>query len=244
VEPDDRSAFLLAEAKRRDPDRYLCILFAPAERRDDLLALVLFNDELARIPGAVTQPMTGMIRLQWWRDALDELLTGQPPRRHPTVEALAPLLAAGRAAPNTLHALIDAREPALEPPIPDVRWLEGYAMATGGELARAWYTALGGNSAPAASAAATIGTAHALVGLERALRLEEAERHDAAGMDRLQALSTDLRRRADELNAEGRKQAGRPPKEVMAAFLPASLVAGRRPLTPLTMAARVWLRRP
>ena len=77
--PDDRSAYLLAEAKRRDPDRFLCALFAPAERRDDLLALLLFNDELARIPDAVTQPVTGLIRLQWWRDALDELLTGRPP---------------------------------------------------------------------------------------------------------------------------------------------------------------------
>ena len=30
----------------------------------------------------------------------------------------------------------------------------------------------------------------------------------------------------------------------MAAFLPAALVTGRGPLTPLVMAARVWLRRP
>ena len=73
---DEGSSYLLAETKRRDPDRYLCALFAPADRRDSVLALVLFNDELARIPIVVTQPMTGLIRLQWWRDALDELAAG------------------------------------------------------------------------------------------------------------------------------------------------------------------------
>ena len=29
--PADSPALLLAEARRRDPDRYLCALFAPAE---------------------------------------------------------------------------------------------------------------------------------------------------------------------------------------------------------------------
>ena len=108
------SSYLLAETKRRDPDRYLCALFAPADRRDSVLALVLFNGELARIPTAVTQPMTGLIRLQWWRDALDELAAGGRPRRHPVVEALADLLVKGHAVPHALHAMIDAREPALD----------------------------------------------------------------------------------------------------------------------------------
>ena len=242
--PADSSALLLAEARRRDPDRYLCALFAPAERRDDLLALLLFNDELARIPDAVTQPMTGMIRLQWWRDALDELLTGRPPRRHPVVEALARLMAAGRVPANALYALIDAREPALEAPVPALGWLESYAAATGGELARAWYGALGGTSPIEADAAGAIGTAYTLAGLDRALRLEDAVRDDAAGMARLRALVVEIRRRATELNAAGRRRAGRPARALMAAFLPAALVTGRGPLTPLVMAARVWLRRP
>lgn len=242
--PADSSTLLLAEARRRDPDRYLCALFAPAERRDDLLALLLFNDELARIPDAVTQPMTGMIRLQWWRDALDELLTGRPPRRHPVVEALARLMAAGRVPANALYALIDAREPALEAPVPALGWLESYAAATGGELARAWYGALGGAAPPEADAAAAIGTAHTLAGLCPALRLEDAVREDAEGMARLRALGGEIDRRAAELCAAGRRQAGRPPRALMPAFLPAVLVAGRGPLTPLVMAARVWLRRP
>ncbi|MGD9508205.1 MAG: squalene/phytoene synthase family protein [Geminicoccaceae bacterium] len=250
--PDDRSAYLLAEAKRRDPDRYLCALFAPAERRDDLLALLLFNDELARIPDAVTQPMTGLIRLQWWRDALDELLTGRPPRRHPVVEALAPLVADGRAAANTLHAMVDAREPALEQPAPGLDWLEGYAQATSGGLSRAWYTALGGRSQREAQGALSIGAAYGLLGLGEALQSESAPLE--TGAERLASLTADVRIRAAELCAEGRRLAGRPDRRLMAAFLPAALVddrlAGRRsphgrgPLAPVRLGLRAWLRRP
>lgn len=242
--PDERSAYLLAEARRHDPDRYLCALFAPADAREHLLALTLFNHELARIPEMVTQPMAGMIRLQWWRDALDEIAAGRPPRQHPVVEAVAQLLATGRVSPNALYALIDAREPALEAPVPALDWLERYAAGTGGELARVWYGALGGSSPLEADAAGTIGTAYTLAGLDRALRLETLLGQDAAGMARLRTLGAEMRRRAAELSADGRRQAGRPARALMAAFLLAVLVPGRGPLAPLAMAARVWLRRP
>ena len=40
---DDDAAFLAAEARRHDPDRYLCALLAPPDRRGAVLALVLIN---------------------------------------------------------------------------------------------------------------------------------------------------------------------------------------------------------
>lgn len=250
--PEQGAGYLLAEAKRRDPDRYLCALFAPADRRDDLLTLLLFNDELARIPGAVTQPMTGMIRLQWWRDAVDELLTGRPPRRHPVVEALEPVLAAGRVAPNTLHALIDAREPALDQPAAELGWLEGYAQATGGELSRAWYTALGGRSSSQAHGAAAIGAAYGLLGLGDAFAGEAVPLE--TGAERVASLTAAIRRRAADLCVEGRRLASRPERRLMAAFLPAALVGdrlagrvgahGRSALAPLRLGLRAWRRRP
>ncbi len=113
------AAFLLGEARRHDPDRYLCALLAPADRRATLIALTVFNHELARVPEVVSQPLAGMIRLQWWRDAIDELVRGEVPRRQPVVEAMAEAIAKGRVSPRMLHALIDAREPALERPAPD-----------------------------------------------------------------------------------------------------------------------------
>ena len=88
MEQAARLDYLLAETQRLDPDRYLCALFAPADRREPLLALAVLGRQLARVPHIVTQPMAGLIRYQWWRDAIDEAAAGRP-REQPVVEGLA-----------------------------------------------------------------------------------------------------------------------------------------------------------
>lgn len=250
--PDERTAHLLVEARRHDPDRYLCALLAPADAREHLLALVLFNHEVARIPEVVTQPMAGMIRLQWWREALEELGDGRPPRQHPVVEALASLLATGRVAGADLLALVDARETALEPIAPRVAALEDYAGATSGAWQRLAYRGLGGADGALESAAGTIGTAFGLVGLVDAVRREGKGDAVAATASLRDAVAS----RAGELLTAGRRAAGRPQRQVMAAFLPAAFVDAylrrvaegqelRRPASmPLRLAARLLLRRP
>ena len=60
-----------------DYDRYLSALFAPACRREALFALIAFNHEIARIPEAVSEPMLGRIRLQWWREVLEAVYAGR-----------------------------------------------------------------------------------------------------------------------------------------------------------------------
>ena len=52
--------------------------------------------------------MLGEIRLQWWREAIEEIVEGQT-RAHPVVQALAPCLGAGVLAARTCQALIDGR---------------------------------------------------------------------------------------------------------------------------------------
>jgi phytoene/squalene synthetase len=258
VRPEERSAYLVREARAGDPDRYLCALLAPADRRDALLTLILFNHELARIPDIVSQPMAGMIRLEWWREALDELMAGGPPRPHPVLEALAGLLADGHAAPQALHALIDARESALERMAPDAASLEAYAIATSGQLARIWYAALGGRSSAQADGAAEIGTAFGLVGIAAALQPEAARNTDSGAAKVAAPLTEALQRRAADRLRDGRRRAGRPAREHMSAFLPGALADfyirsfRRRPSAnptraasaPLWLAARTLLRWP
>ena len=65
-----------------DPDRFLVTLFAPAEARPALLALAALDLELHRIERVTTQPMAGLIRLQWWRESLDGIEASRP-RAHP-----------------------------------------------------------------------------------------------------------------------------------------------------------------
>lgn len=76
--------------RRADPDRWLASRFIEDKQaRADVIALYAFNDELARVAQSVREPLMGEIRLTWWREAIEEVSAGKPPRRHPVVEAVA-----------------------------------------------------------------------------------------------------------------------------------------------------------
>lgn len=100
-----------AIVRRHDPDRYFCVLLAPATFREALLALHAFELELARINERVSEPMMGAIRLQWWREALDGIAAGRP-RRHEIVLPLARGIGEGLD-PAHLHRMIDAWDEAV-----------------------------------------------------------------------------------------------------------------------------------
>ncbi len=164
VPSDDR--FLVEEARRQDPDRFLCAIFAPAEYRSLILGLILFNHELARVPEIASEPMLGMIRYQWWRDALKEAAEGRP-RRHPVVEVLSNALAAGLVDRASLEALIDARETEIDRLQPeDLDQLEAFVAATSGHLNVMIERAITGGRWQ--QAARHAGTAYGLVGIVRA----------------------------------------------------------------------------
>ena len=152
-----------------DYDRYLAVVFAPAPCREALFALLAFNQEVARVSEAVSEPMLGRIRLQWWREALDEIYAGRPARRHAAALPLAAAIRAHHLDRAAFDGLLDAREADLEPgPPADLAALERYAAATDGALTALMLAAAGAASAPALEAARRVGTAWALVGALRA----------------------------------------------------------------------------
>lgn len=80
---------LSSTVRRADEDRWLASRFASARERERLIALYAVNYEIARSAETVSTPALGDIRHAWWRDALDEVHDGKPPRAHPVVEAYA-----------------------------------------------------------------------------------------------------------------------------------------------------------
>gem|GEM_PF-606234 len=98
----------------RDHDRYLTLLMTPDAARMTLIPLYAFQTEIARIRETVSEPMLGQIRLQWWRETIDQLFDGPPPRGHEVVEALAVPIAAGLYEREGLQGLIDGREQDLD----------------------------------------------------------------------------------------------------------------------------------
>jgi phytoene synthase len=152
--------------RHHDRDRYQTALFAPAERRDALFALYAFNYEIARIRESVREPMLGLIRLQWWRDALDEIYAGKPPRRHEVVTPLAHAIAAHSLSKIHFITLLDARAQDMEELPPEsLSALEDYAAATSGSLILLALEVLGARDATAAEAGRAAGIAYALAGL-------------------------------------------------------------------------------
>ncbi|UFN50361.1 squalene/phytoene synthase family protein [Roseomonas sp. OT10] len=126
-------------ARRGDPDRFLCALFAPPDRRESLFALIAFDRELARARAVASQPTIALIRLQWWRDAVEAAAAGRPARRHEVAEPLHAAITAGQLDPADLGAMIDAREAEVEEESPSpaafAAWLRGtaggFAVASG-----------------------------------------------------------------------------------------------------------------
>jgi hypothetical protein len=81
-----------ALVERADPVRFRATMASPVAARRVLFALYAFNVEVARAPWVTKEPMIAEMRLQWWRDALDEIAEGRTVRRHDIVDGLAAVL--------------------------------------------------------------------------------------------------------------------------------------------------------
>jgi phytoene synthase len=97
-------------ARRHDPDRFLCALFAPPARREAIFTLIAFNHELARAREATTNPLAALIRLTWWREAVEEAAAGKPPREHEVAKPLHAAIREGALHAPDLIAMAEARE--------------------------------------------------------------------------------------------------------------------------------------
>lgn len=158
------------QVRAQDPDRYYATLFAPAAHRPALFALYAFAQEIARVREAVSSPLPGEIRLQWWRDALANEARGDD-LANPVAAALDDAITRHRLPRTALTSLIDARVFDLyDDPMPSVGDLEGYLGETSSSLIRiaGLILADGGDPGPA-DGAGHAGVAYGIVGLLRAL---------------------------------------------------------------------------
>ncbi|HTQ14092.1 MAG TPA: squalene/phytoene synthase family protein [Rhizomicrobium sp.] len=225
-----------AAVRAHDPDRFLSALFAPAALRGPLFALYAFNHELARVAESVTQPMLGEIRLQWWRETVEQARAGRP-REHDVARALAVAFARHELPFGPFDAMLDARVfDSSGETLENLSALEAYADATSGNLMRLAARVLGGSDAAARAA----GTAHALMGVARAIPFHASRRKLFLPLDMLADAGVHsgdvlagkpggigrvigkLSARARELLAEAR--ALPKPGAALPAFLPAATV--------------------
>jgi phytoene synthase len=162
-------AYCESLVRNGDPDRFFAGLFAPADKRPHLFALYAFSLEVARVRDAVSDPMLGAIRLQWWRDALQGEARGDV-RANPAAAALDDTIVRFRLPRSALVDFIDARVfDIYDDPMPAMTDLEGYCGETSSILIRLAGIVLADGSDPgAADAAGHAGVAYSITGLLRA----------------------------------------------------------------------------
>lgn len=131
-----------ALVERADPDRFAAAMAVPVAARRVLMPIYAANAEIARAPYAASEPLIAEMRLQWWRDALEEITSGGPVRRHEVTTPLAEVLPPEGA--RVLSGVADARSWDVSgEPFADEDALVSHLDETAGSLSWASAIALG-----------------------------------------------------------------------------------------------------
>jgi len=161
--------------REHDPDRFLLSHFAPADRREALWALFAFNHEIAKTREVVSETQLGLIRLQWWREAIAAIYArkdasegsneGAGVPEHEIVRALAAVIVEYDLPREEFDTLIYAREFDLEDMLPaNIEGVLHYADFTSTPLLKLAAKVVGAEHDPVQ----VVGTNYALAGLLRA----------------------------------------------------------------------------
>ncbi|RYG90851.1 phytoene synthase [Loktanella sp. IMCC34160] len=182
-----------ALVERGDPDRFLAAMAAPPAARRVLFPLYAFNLEVARAPWVTEEPMIAEMRLQWWRDALEEIRDGKKPRAHEVVGPLAQILTPETAA--VLDRMVVARRwDIYKEAFEDQAHFDEYLDHTGGALMWVAARCLGAH-VTAAPAVTELGKATALVRFLQAVPDLESRKRIPLVDGRAEAIA-DLARKA------------------------------------------------
>lgn len=108
-----------AIVRRDDPHLWKTALFAPEPARSWLMVLYAFDIELSRATRASSESLIPRMRLQWWRDVIDEAVEGKPAKEHEVAGPLADMIRSVFGADDAvnLDSMVQARERELDAPL-------------------------------------------------------------------------------------------------------------------------------
>lgn len=187
----DAEGQIAAELKKADPDRYLSVLYAPADKRADLFALYAFNAEIASIRDRIREPLPGEVRIQWWRDVI-AAGTVDAAGGHPLATALLQTIERHSLPASAFQNYLDARVFDLyDDPMPSRGDLEGYLGETASAIIQLACLILDRDAAQSvANLAGHAGCAQGVAGLLQLVPLHRARGQCYVPADLLAAAGT------------------------------------------------------
>ena len=202
--------------ERGDPDRFAACMAAPVVARAVLFPLYALNVEVARAPWVAKEPMIAEMRLQWWRDAVEDLGRGVV-RAH---EVMGPLAAIRGQPLEVMDRMIAARRwDIYKDPFADRAAFDTYLDDTGAGLM--WLSALAlGAPAAAEPAVRGVGWAMGLAAFLRAIPELEA-RGRVPLLDGRPSAVADLARDGLAQLTQARSLRGTVPQSVVPALIAA-----------------------
>ncbi|XP_009322722.1 PREDICTED: NADH dehydrogenase (ubiquinone) complex I, assembly factor 6 [Pygoscelis adeliae] len=154
--------------RKRDYEGFLCSLLLPVESRTSAFALRAFNVELAQIKDSITQKTTGLMRMQFWREAVEDIYCDNPPHQ-PVAAELWRAVKRHNLTKMWFMKIIDEREKNLDDrAYRNIQELETYAENTQSALLYLTLEMLGVRDIHADHAASHIGKAQGIVTCLRA----------------------------------------------------------------------------
>lgn len=241
---DENAKLCLETLRLLDRDRYLACLLAPEEHRAALAALYAFNAEIAKIRDVVRDALPGEVRLQYWRDLLEDRAHGST-AANPVASTLIATIAKYDLPRKPLLDMIEARIFDLyDDPMPNRTALEGYAGETASALLQLSSLVLSPKEAAEfADTAGHAGVAQAVAGLILLMPIHSRRGQvyipgdilEAVGLTREQFLTREepakVAAAIDAFAGLGKEHLRRaraklPPSQLFPVYAPLSLAAG------------------
>ncbi|MCX7358757.1 MAG: squalene/phytoene synthase family protein [Alphaproteobacteria bacterium] len=210
--------------RRVDEDRWLAVRFAPPRVRERLIAICAVSYEIARTAETVREAALGAIRLEWWREGLEEIVEGKALRIQPALEALK-RVAKDQSAAATLQQMVAARGADFDAQ-PFTTWgdVDDYLDATAGVLLRVSMEQCEAPRGAPDRFVTVAGRAWGYTGLLRAAEYWRARGRSALPKDG--GNFDEMRQRACAAHEDARALARALPQEMFPAFGYLALVPG------------------
>uniref|UniRef100_T1IUF8 NADH dehydrogenase (ubiquinone) complex I, assembly factor 6 n=1 Tax=Strigamia maritima TaxID=126957 RepID=T1IUF8_STRMM len=108
-QPKNATEYCMDLVRRYDFENFLCSLLLPSNIRSTAFAIRAFNIEIAQVRDVVTNRDIGRMRMQFWRDALENIYKDNPPQQ-PVALELHRVLRKDKLTKRWFNRMIDCRE--------------------------------------------------------------------------------------------------------------------------------------